>query len=276
MENKQNNTISIPGAIIIAGAIIAFALIFSLKPPTQNIKIEPVTKTQDSIKMLPVTSNDHILGNPNAEIKIVEYSDTSCPFCKIFHPTMKKIIDRYGAEGKVAWVYRHFPLDKPGTRSDGGTLHPNAGKEAQALECAAAIGGNDAFWKYTNRLYEITPSVTSQTPQGLDQSELPKIASFVGLDSKAFADCLSSERFKDKIENQYQDGINAGVSGTPANIFVLSKPAPASIDNLATSITSQYGTPVIISDDRMRIIMSGALPETVYSNILDIILDNKK
>ncbi len=224
MENKQNNTISIPGAIIIAGAIIAFALILSLKPQTQNTKNEPVTKIENPLKMSPVTSKDHILGNPNAQIKIVEYSDTSCPFCKIFHPTMKKVIDRYGAEGNVAWVYRHFPLDKPGTRSDGGVLHPNAGKEAQALECAAALGGNDAFWKYTHRLYEITPSVTSQTPQGLDQDELPKIASFAGLDATSFSTCLSSGRFADTVESQYQDGISVGVSGTPASVFVLSKP----------------------------------------------------
>ena len=105
--------------------------------------------SETSFTLDPVTPADHILGNPNAEVFIVEYSDLECPFCKQFHKSMLEIMSEYGAEGKVAWVYRHFPLDQ---------LHSKARKEAEATECATELGGNDAFWEYTNKIFEITPS----------------------------------------------------------------------------------------------------------------------
>jgi protein-disulfide isomerase len=217
-ESKPQAILNIPTAIIIAGAIVAGAIIYTMKPagPTER----PVLgSTQAEVK--PVSATDHILGNPNAKIKIVEYSDPSCPFCKNFHNTMRRIMTDYGKTGDVAWIYRHFPIDKPGTRPDGGILHPNAGHEAQALECAAAIGGNDKFWTYTNRLYEVTPSVTNISPEGLDQKQLYVIAKFAGIDETQFKDCLDSGRYKDKVEAQYTEGYNAGVSGTPSSFMLL-------------------------------------------------------
>ena len=99
--------------------------------------------------MRPVSKDsDHIRGNPAAPVTLVEYSDFECPFCKRFHTTAKRLVDESG--GRVKWVYRHFPLDE---------LHPvKARQEAVASECAAELGGNDAFWKFADRLYELTPS----------------------------------------------------------------------------------------------------------------------
>lgn len=213
MDSKSQPSLTLPGAIIIAGALIAVAIIWIKKPAPIPVQTgEPVLK---QISMEPVSSADHILGNPDAPIKIVEYSDPSCPFCKVFHPTMIKIIEEYGPSGNVAWVYRSFPLDKPD--ANGRALHPNAGYESQAQECAAALGGNDAFWKFTHRLYEITPSDQGKS---LDRGEIPKIAQYTGLDAVNFNECLSSERFKDKVDKSYLDGLNAGVSGTPYSIII--------------------------------------------------------
>src|SRR3989344_5485116 len=100
-------------------------------------------------------------------IAIVEYSDLECPFCKTFQKTLHQIMDEYGESGKVAWVYRHFPLAQ---------LHTKAAKEAEATECAAELGGNAAFWKYADRLFEVTPSNNN-----LELSQLPVIAAEVGL-----------------------------------------------------------------------------------------------
>ncbi len=219
-EKKSHSVLNVPTAIIIAGAIIAASIIYTIKPAASNSLRNPLTDTPQNT-MKPVSASDHILGNPNAKIKIVEYSDPSCPFCKIFHNTLRKVMAQYGKSGDVAWVYRSFPIDKPGTRPDGGILHPNAGHEAQALECAAALGGNDKFWTYANRLYDITPSVTGSTPDGLDQAELPKIAEFVGLNVSEFKTCLDSGRYKDKVEAQYLDGVNMGVEGTPSSVIIL-------------------------------------------------------
>ncbi|OHA24138.1 MAG: hypothetical protein A3B11_01415 [Candidatus Taylorbacteria bacterium RIFCSPLOWO2_01_FULL_44_26] len=219
MENTGHSSLTLPGAIVIAGAIIAIAIIWVNKPA--NIASQDGENIQQTaVSIMPISNADHILGNPNAPIKIVEYSDPSCPFCKMFHTTMLRIINEYGPTGKVAWVYRHFPIDKEGTRPDGGILHPNAGHESQALECAADQGSNDAFWAFANRLYEVTPSVTSQTPNGLDQKELPNIAAFVKLNVVLFNQCLASGKFKAVVEKHYLDGINAGISGTPHSIII--------------------------------------------------------
>jgi protein-disulfide isomerase len=219
MEPRQHPIVNLPSAIIIGCAIIAIAIIWTQKPaqPVSQAAVGDLNSIGE-VNMAPVTDDDHIFGNPNAPIKIVEYSDPSCPFCKVFHPTMVRLMNEYGPGGKVAWVYRHFPLDKPD--ANGNILHPNSGNESQALECAAQLGGNDKFWQYTNKLYDLTPSVTPQTPAGLDQRELPNIAKSVGLDAVSFNECLSSGQFKDKVESQYLDGLNAGVSGTPYSIII--------------------------------------------------------
>jgi protein-disulfide isomerase len=217
METRTNPLLTIPGAIIIGAAIIALAIIWTQKPVVTTSQPAALGAVPES-NLSPVTSADHILGNPNAPIKIVEYSDTSCPFCKAFHPTMQKIMDEYGPSGKVAWVYRHFPLDVPDAQ--GRVLHPNSNKEAQALECASKLGGNEKFWAYANHLYEVTPSVTSQTPAGLDPRQLPVLAAQVGLDISSFTECLDSDQFRDKVAKGYIDGVNAGVTGTPFSVII--------------------------------------------------------
>jgi protein-disulfide isomerase len=90
----------------------------------------------------PVSATDHILGDPNAEIVIIEYSDLGCPFCKVFHATMHEIVDEY--EGRVAWVYRHYPIKE---------LHPIAPEASEASECVAELGGNTNFWEYIDEIF---------------------------------------------------------------------------------------------------------------------------
>lgn len=114
-----------------------------------------------------ITQNDHIRGSVDSPVKIVEYSDLECPFCKRHHDTMKEVINKYG-EDKVAWIYRHLPL---------ASLHSKAPKEAEATECAAELGGNDGFWKLTDKIFEVTPA-----NNGLDLEILPSLAYEVGLE----------------------------------------------------------------------------------------------
>jgi len=217
MENRSQ-FITIPGAIIIGCAIIAIALVYIFHPVSSK------TTTQNSaqlptVTMAPITTNDHIFGNPNASIKIVEYSDPSCPYCKMFNPTMEQVMGAYGANGQVAWVYRQFPLDKPD--QNGNILHPNAGHEAQAFECAASVGGNDKFWAFEKEWYNVFP-LQGATGRSVadDTAQLADIAKTVGLNAQSFSDCLGSGQMKDKVEAEYTDGINAGVSGTPYNVIL--------------------------------------------------------
>ena len=200
----DTNKIAIPISIVLAGLIIGVAVYLSnnKKPTLAEQKIETTTN-----EMRPVSNEDHILGSPDADLILVEYSDTECPYCKMFHETMHQIMDEYGQKGKVAWVYRHFPIDQ---------LHPKARKEAEATECANELGGVNAFWKYTDTLYEKTPS-----NNGLDPKELPKIAKDIGLDEKAFNACLNSGKYASKVQADYDDAIKSGGRGTPHSIIIL-------------------------------------------------------
>jgi protein-disulfide isomerase len=152
--------------------------------------------------------NDHVYGDPSAPVTLIEYSDFECPFCKRFHPTVKRLVDE--SNGKVNWVYRHFPIDQ---------IHPvKARREAVASECANELGGNEAFWKFADRFYELTPS---NNRTDID-TVLPQIAREIGLEETQFAACLNSGKYDKHIEEDLQSATASGGRGTPWSI-VLSK-----------------------------------------------------
>lgn len=214
MEPEKQNKLSLPIAIAFAGIVIAGALMYgkvdtsairaASNQANQAAQAGQATGGESLEKMRPISNDDHIRGSLDADVTIVEYSDTECPFCKQFHSTLEQIIKDY--DGKVAWVYRHYPLDQ---------LHPKARNEASALECANELGGNDKFWAYVDRIYSITPS-----NNGLDPAELPKIAEYVGLDVSKFNDCLSSNKYADKIQKDEDNAFTTGGNGTPWSIVV--------------------------------------------------------
>ncbi len=155
--------------------------------------------------MRPIDEKDHIMGNQNAQVKLIEFADLECPFCKKFHPIMKKVIEEYGKDDRVAWVYRHFPLPS----------HPRAKIEAEAAECAAELKGHEAFWSYVDKIYEVTPSENR-----LDLALLPQFAQELGIDATQFKDCLDSGRYTKKVETDYSDAIISGGRGNPFVVVI--------------------------------------------------------
>jgi protein-disulfide isomerase len=148
---------------------------------------------------------DHIYGDPQAAITIVEYSDFECPFCKRFHATPKELVQAYA--GKVNWVYRHFPL----------AFHnPGAQKQAEASECANELGGNDAFWKYSDAIYARTQS----NGKGFPLTQLAPLATEIGLDGETFRQCLDSGKYTARVQEDLEEGARIGVTGTPASILL--------------------------------------------------------
>lgn len=147
-----------------------------------------------------VTAADHIDGGANAQIILIEYSDTDCPFCQRFHPTMKQLKTEYG--DKMAWVYRHFPLP----------IHPRAEREAEATECVAELGGNKAFWSYLELVLNSNSSTDAQLADMAVQS---------GVAKAAFETCLTSGRALPKVQAQNTSGQKAGVSGTPGTVAIV-------------------------------------------------------
>lgn len=161
---------------------------------------------RETAALRPVSSaRDHIRGNAGAPVTLVEYSDFECPFCKRFHGTVKQLVDQ--SNGKVRWVYRHFPLVE---------IHSKAPKEAAAAECAAELGGNDAFWKFADRFFELTPS---NNRTDID-TVLPRVARDIGLDQARFASCLAGGRYDRRIEEDRQNALATGGRGTPWSIIV--------------------------------------------------------
>ena len=153
----------------------------------------------------PVSNTDHIYGDPKAAITLVEYSDFECPFCKRFHPTAKQLVDQSGR--KVNWVYRHFPLE---------FHNPGAQKQAEASECAGKLGGNEAFWRYSELIYARTKS----NGKGFPISNLVPLAREIGLESDPFKQCLDSGEMTSKVKADYENGVSSGITGTPGNIIL--------------------------------------------------------
>lgn len=107
--------------------------------------LKGIASTDAQVTLPPIDAEDHVLGDANAPITIIEYSDLECPFCIRFHTTQETIMKEYA--GKVKWVHRHFPLD----------FHANAKPYAYAAECAAEVGGNDAFWGMVDFIFKNQP-----------------------------------------------------------------------------------------------------------------------
>ncbi len=170
--------------------------------PTPSDQGAPQAPTVGTVK--PVSNDDHYTGAKNAEVVLIEYSDTECPFCKRFHPSMLQLMKEYN--GKVAWVWRHFPL----------SFHPNAQKEAEATECAAEIGGNDVFWKYLNTVMERTEAGGT----GFALDKLVPLAKELGLNEAKFKECLDTGKFAEKVAKDMKEGQAAGVDGTPGTILI--------------------------------------------------------
>ena len=199
------NKLSIPIAIIVAGVIIAGAVIITKN--ADNVKPEVVNNEKPQLELTPITEKDHIQGNPNADIIIVEYSDFQCPYCTRFHGTMKRIMDDYGNSGKVAWVFRHFPIKN----------HPKAMPAAIASECVATLAGEDKFWDFSDQVF-------ANQKENLEPEKMKEIAISLGADEKKYDACISENKSKERVNKDYEDGLKiAKVDpnfGTPYNILI--------------------------------------------------------
>ncbi len=206
---QQKTNWTIPLAIIVAGGLIALSLFYTnnnkqvgAAPNAQ----QPAEQAADNTNLVnKVTDRDHYKGDPNASVTIVEYSDFECPFCKKFHVTMNNILKD---TKDVKWVYRQFPLD---------SLHPKNGRKAAiASECVGKLGGNDAFWKFTDEYFRTTPA---NDRWNIDE-ELDRLVKFAGVDKGAFDACYTSGEFDKHVQDDVDNAIATGGRGTPWSVVI--------------------------------------------------------
>jgi hypothetical protein len=169
LKNQTKNSLLFPITIVIIGIIISGG-IFIYRTSHKTNPDEINKNISEGVGIRPITSEDKILGNPNADVIIVVYSDFECPYCKIFHSTMNEIMYEYGRDGKVAWIFRQFPLEPK---------HKYARGAAIASECVYRLGGNEQFWTYSNILF-------SSSTEILNKENLEKIATDIGIEKEKY------------------------------------------------------------------------------------------
>ena len=197
--DDQINKYLIPGAIVLAGAVVAVAVIYSVNSPSRPNAGN--TKTATIAALPAVTSGDFVLGNANAPVTLIEYGDFQCPFCgKFFKETESVLRENYIKTGKVKFIYRDFAF-----------LGPESTWAANAARCAGEQG---KFWEYHDYLYN---SQRGENQGAFSKDNLKSFASVLGLNKEKFNACVDGDKYSNEIKEQTKVGGEAGVQGTPAN-----------------------------------------------------------
>jgi len=207
---NRRDTWLIPGAIILAGLILAIA--------TYTIRSKELTLPPEGDVSLvrPVSETDHIIGNPGAPVVIIEYADIDSNYAKDFQATMSQLMTEYAAGGQVAWAYRHLPLIDQ---------HPNSRRHAEAAECAASLGASDAFWRFIDAAHVRAPGSQELSPLDYDF-----IIEGLGIRPEAFNQCLEAGTFAGRVMEDFENGLNAGAGGSPFSVVLIKGHAPITID----------------------------------------------
>lgn len=207
--SEPRSSIAIPLSIVFGFALIAIAIFFTTDNSTESVVQNNLERNPDILSDTPrpVDGTDYIRGNPNAPILLIEYSDYECPFCKQFHNTLNQIMDEYGVTGKVAWVYRQFPIAQ---------LHPNSPRISEAALCVGKLGGNDAFWTFTDLVYE-----ERNPTEPTNVTRIPDYVARSGVDAAAHAECLQSGEMADEVLASTEEAFNIGARGTPHTVITV-------------------------------------------------------
>jgi protein-disulfide isomerase len=164
---------------------------------------------------VPVTPLDHILGDDNAPVTVVEYGDYECPHCAAAQPIVADILLRLG--GRLRFVYRHFPMVE---------VHPVAGPAAEAAEFAGSRG---LFWQMHQSIFANQPRLSVPV--------LIALAANLKLSPVDLRDALASGTFAEKVRGDFISGVRSGVNGTPS-FFVngIRHDSPYGVATLASAI----------------------------------------
>lgn len=212
----MNEKLLIPLSIIVAGIVIGGAILFT-NSQEAVVTEQPTNQQQQETGSPDIrevsASNDRIIGSADADLFVIEYSDIECPFCKRYHDqVLGRLVQEYGDNDRISFVFRHFPLDEPFTNP----IHPTATEEAVAAECVASINDDASFFTFIDKLFADETTGNLRDTELLDRMSQYAVES--GVDKVAFENCYATFDTT-KVEADFNDGRDGGVQGTPT-VFI--------------------------------------------------------
>jgi protein-disulfide isomerase len=205
LQQERRNRLLTIGLIVVGAALVVFAVIWpQLRPVAEIVAVDPGTHFQP---------DDNMMGDPNAPIKIEEFSDFQCPFCEQFHQETEPLLRQYYIDtGQVQFTYRsmgNFVSDNI-ARSRGTPAKTESRDAALAAYCA---GDQDKFWEMHAHLFA---NVIGEDAGSYTDRRLKEIAETTGLDMNAFNSCYDSGKYLDRVQKDFEDGQAAGFNSTPS------------------------------------------------------------
>lgn len=171
--------------------------------PTPAPTPQPVQVTKvDQGELEAFYETTYVEGDADAKVSIIEFSDVECPFCQRHtnNGTLDQVKAKYGDDVNI--VFAHFPL----------SIHANAQKAGESLECAGEIGGEEGFFNFKKALFAKGGQPTLDV--------IKATATEQGLDAAKMEECVNSGKYAQKVAEQMNFGRKLGVTGTPGNIVM--------------------------------------------------------
>lgn len=194
-QEKTQRILIISGVAIVAIALALLLILPTLKPV--GAINEPTSISRPQVKF-------NAMGNPDAPVKIIEYSDFQCPYCaKFVTETEQQLIDAYVATGKVYFEYHSF----------GEFIGVESVRAAEAAYCA---GDQEKFWEMHDIIFA---NQNGENAGDFTDKRLGAFAEKLGLDMASFNDCFNSGKYASMVKQDGVDAQNAGVNSTPSFII---------------------------------------------------------
>lgn len=209
LNAMDKNPNFLPIIIVVAGVLIAASIFF--------VRSNSATPMKGDLSQLrPVSTADHLVGNPEAAVIIVEYSDIDCQYCKQFHEALEQVMADYGTQGNLAWVYRHFPLIE---------AHPHAAAHAEAAECVASLGNPDLFFRFIDALHQAAPDANQ-----FDPTKYGPVVTSLGVSVSDFQTCIEGSKFEKRVADDFDNAVAIGAGGAPYSVILIKghEPIPVS------------------------------------------------
>ena len=211
---QNNDQKSIVSAIIIAGVLIAGAVLLKGNTASAPANLPANNGAPLATALAPVGAGDRVIGNPNAKVTLVMYEDFQCPFCgKFFSESEGNIRSTYVKDGAVQLVYRDFAF-----------LGPESERAAEAARCA---GDQNQFWEYHDYLFS---HQNGENQGAFTDPHLETFAKDLGLNTTAFSQCLSTNKYMQAVADSKTEATTAGVTGTPKGFILVAGKTVATID----------------------------------------------